>query len=301
MDYSYHVYGLNLRSEIRLPEVDVPAQGRTDVEIYRGAVRNKPTADDSASWGCYHATSRTANLYYPQIGFFEITDGRHIVVEARQRVRLTYLRHVILTIALSIALDQRDHLTFHASAVNVNGRVVAFLGGKQSGKTAIAAAFFLQNYPLVTDNALVLQSDRVTTVLPGYARLKLRPDTLAEMPDLNGALMENYTGNHKLMQADEGFTASPLSLDYLFVLDWGAEPGIEPLSLRQSFVRLIQYSYALRFLGKAGATAKHFTRINQLVHAVPVSVLRRPRDSARLSKIVDVVVSHLQSGEAVNH
>ena len=63
----------------------------------------------------------------------------------------------------------------HASAVNVNGCGVVFLGDKLAGKSTTAAAFVAAGHGLLTDDILAIDFDAPggPMIRPGFSQLKL--------------------------------------------------------------------------------------------------------------------------------
>jgi hypothetical protein len=68
-------------------------------------------------------------------------------------------------------------LVLHASAVEVDGEAVAFIGYSGQGKTTVATLFCAAGYPLVTDDVLPVAADDRGHVscAPGGVQLRVRP------------------------------------------------------------------------------------------------------------------------------
>lgn len=121
-------------------------------------------------------------------------------------------------------------MPLHASAVAVEGRVVAFTGPAGAGKSTLVAGLTRLGLPLFCDDTLVLDlsGDGPVMCLPGHKRLKLWPDSL------------DLTGSEPLGLVSEGyrkFYASPaggdvaamLPLAALGLLEAGEPRRIEPV------------------------------------------------------------------------
>jgi hypothetical protein len=74
-------------------------------------------------------------------------------------------------------LSLGGNLVLHASAVEVDGGAVAFIGYSGQGKTTLATLFCAAGYPLVTDDVLPVAVDERGEVscTPGGVQLRVRP------------------------------------------------------------------------------------------------------------------------------
>ena len=78
-------------------------------------------------------------------------------------------------------LHLRGITSLHASAVAVNGAVIAFCGPSGAGKSTLSAALASRGLPLVTDDVLPLHPGPAGSVLagPGLPELRVYPGTAA--------------------------------------------------------------------------------------------------------------------------
>ena len=77
-------------------------------------------------------------------------------------------------------------LPIHASAVALDGSVLAFTGQAGAGKSTLVAALGKHGFPMFCDDTLVIDvtdPDRLMC-LPGHKRLKLAPDAI----EMTGAI-----------------------------------------------------------------------------------------------------------------
>jgi hypothetical protein len=83
---------------------------------------------------------------------------------------------------LSYVLRGRGVLALHASAVVVDGRAIAFVGGGGSGKSTTAAALVTRGMPLLTDDVLALTRVGPTVLAwPGADHLRLWDDAATHL------------------------------------------------------------------------------------------------------------------------
>jgi len=178
MPLDYFAFGLHLRSELELPEIstvtavcDAPV-----VDIRLGTTGEIPAARyvDTAC----QISADDCLLNVDGVARYRVRNGEEIIVEPfsasfERRVRLFLLGTVFGTLC-----HQRGLLPLHASAIEVDGRAIAFAGVSGAGKSTLAAHFHDRGYPVLCDDLCAIHFDRSARpmVSQGIPRLKLWRD-----------------------------------------------------------------------------------------------------------------------------
>jgi hypothetical protein len=106
-------------------------------------------------------------------------DGRRILL-APGPVESWRWQRLLTAQALPVAALVQGLELFHASAVQIGGRVVAFAGASGTGKTTVAARLLLAGATFVADDVLALERERDAVIAhPGPALMNLRHTTPA--------------------------------------------------------------------------------------------------------------------------
>lgn len=126
---------------------------------------------------------------------FEIDLGRCTVTSHAHLGTDPGLAPILLTGTIAaFLLTLGGVLVLHASAVEVAGGVLAFVGVSGQGKSTVAALCCASGFPLVTDDLLPLcnDDDRCVSCTPGGTELRLRPKVaeLAERFDRTVSVYE---------------------------------------------------------------------------------------------------------------
>jgi hypothetical protein len=104
-------------------------------------------------------------------------DGRRILL-APGPVESWRWQRLLTAQALPVAALVQGLELFHASAVQIDGRVVAFAGASGAGKTSVAARLLLAGATFVADDVLALEQQRDGLIAhPGPALMNLRETT----------------------------------------------------------------------------------------------------------------------------
>lgn len=294
----YQVNGLKVASAVALPELP-EVQGDADVEIRPGTLAPLPF-DTKEDYSVTHANENEIYLYWRNVGTFLIRNGREIIIDSAPGVDDKVLRLFLLGRVLGSMLHQRGQMVLHASAVDIKGSAVAFLGGKGFGKSTTAAAFYFEGYPIVADDVLALDIDSAgfPTVNPGFPQLKLWPEAASSLGDAVETLPRLHPDFEKrARQVDRGFSSSPLPLKRIYVLADGDLHQINTLHPQEAFIELVRHSYAVRLLETTGASSRHFNQCSRLIDSLGVRRLSRPASLGRLTELVRIVEKDLSDSE----
>ena len=181
----YTQCGLRIRSEIEMPLPTVDGDD-FDIDIGWGddiSHSKEPTPgeiiaayDDGET--VWYAGARVDDGYlmrFYDCGECVISAELDRVVVHRDRAGA----HEILPILLagtvtSFVLGLRGATVLHASAVEIDGRAIAFVGQSGRGKTTMAALMCADGARLVTDDVLRVDADGAVTCVGGATELRLR-------------------------------------------------------------------------------------------------------------------------------
>jgi hypothetical protein len=287
----YLTFGLHIRSEVPLPEL-IPAEGPADATIRFGRV-DIPQAQQAVN-GLLWAEGFEACLSFERIGSFMVRQGREVVVDPVPGEDERWVRNAIMGPVMGTLLHQRGWLTLHASAVSVDGRAVAFMADRGWGKSTMAAAMVARGHRLVADDVTAIKTDaNGAFVNPGHPVLKLWPDAAASVNENPAILPEIAPGSYKRnLRARRAFSAAPLPLGCIYVLDHGDDLAIEPYRPQRALTELIRNTYGRRLLEEV-RPAEHLQQCADVVNSVPVQRLRRPFSLEALSDVVLLVEEDL--------
>lgn len=283
--YSYSAYGLNIHSEINLANL-ASGSASPDVQIRRGKVVSPSGAKDNGTW----TTRSDIYFRFQDIGTIQVSDGSAIVVDA-DNVDDRTAAFLVLGPAMGVLLHQRGVLVLHASAVTVNGEVLAFLGHSGWGKSTMAAAMVKLGASAFCDDLVAVPMNQPKPMaLPGYPFLKLGVDSGEslgyEVREISPVLPGDDRRQISVPGADP---AASLSLIRIYILAEGNQPEVEILKPQDAAVELIRHSYASPCIKESGMSAFHLKSCAKLVDRLPIRRLRRPRRLDRIQEVAELV------------
>jgi hypothetical protein len=188
----------------------------------------------------------------------------------------------------------------HASAIAVDGQVIAFTGPAGAGKSTLIAELGRRGYPMVCDDTLILSTPAAGPIqaLPGHKRLKLTSSAF----ELTGAAQQE-----RVAQTIEKHYATPaagtitriLPLTALFLLVEGPQAAVEPVR-GGACLRALQddhYTQGLFLAANRPDRAERFAQLARLAGAIGIYRFIRPHDARAFSADVDLLEEHLHAFE----
>lgn len=299
--FHYDAFGLSIASDFPLHELrpgqpyDVP-----DLRILNHPIGvAMPERADGVLMD--YTSPEGVLMAWPEVAGFRIVDERTIWVHKPDATSDRMLAFPLLGPVMAWLLNSRGLFVLHASAIQVEGRTIAFLGDKLAGKSTTAAAFVRAGHSLVTDDllAITMENGKQPKCLPAFPQLKLDDNAAAKLA-LDGAdaqplVMEGFPKRqHKL---SEMITATT-SIDCLVRLERGGEmPTFTEMAVPQAIETITRFSYMPRF-SKAPwfqtDKQRHFAHCVQLADGALVGSLQIPDSVSRLDETVECVITLLR-------
>jgi hypothetical protein len=273
--FSYRAYGLDILSDFPMPEFHPLANGRGDV-----AIRLEPCepplhmADDSY----VEVQPGEAFLKYQRAGVFRIRNGREIAISPAPGADLALVRLYLVGKVFATLLYQRGLLVLHASAIDVDGQAVCFIGNCHFGKSSLAASLHRGGCRVVADDVTAVDlSAKRPFAIPAFPQLKVDP----AVAGLLGYDTESLVELHPLeprrgLRLTSGFDPAPLPVGLIYLLEPNSVAE-QPLGPQDLLIELIRNSFPARLNTSGGAP--HLLQCAQLARLAPA--MRLGRDDAR--------------------
>ena len=179
------LHGLRVRSTLPLAGFPLPGDG-FDVDVRPGPSRPVPAdpppgrvvvaggPDGRLYMGAEEGAAVTLRL--PGICDFVIDrDLRGVEYRADPATDPRFVAVLVPGLVVSVVLGLAGHCVLHASAVEVEGRAMAFAGASGSGKSTLAAILCAAGARLVTDDVLRVGMAPGPVCVGGAPQLRLRP------------------------------------------------------------------------------------------------------------------------------
>jgi hypothetical protein len=292
--YRYRVYGLSVRSDLPLPELNREENpGDADVDIRIGRV--PPSAEEGLSFGPDGAILRIND-----VASYLMRDGREISVDPCPDASDRNVRLYLLGSAMGVLLHQKGLLPLHANAVEIDGRAVAFMGESGAGKSTLAAWLHDLGHRVIADDVCVLRFDEESgriRVDPGLPRIRLWKDALEGSGRSPGDYQFSYAGDETYEKFDvpvphERSTAAEVDLAAIYLLSAGGGFGITRLTGVEAVEAVFSHTYRGFVVSQIGRDRLHFDAAVNVVRNASIFRLERSRDFADMAAEVSAIIAH---------
>ena len=166
--HNYSTYGKTISSDLSLSLLN-PCNIKQDCDII---IRSSKLDIKQRE----EINSKKSFFIKNNVGMFEIRNGNEILYKTFPKFSPLLLEKTILYTSLPIALFQRGCIALHASCLVINGKTIAFVGKKGSGKSSIASSFLAQGNLICEDRVILEFHDDIFVANPSNINLfKLCP------------------------------------------------------------------------------------------------------------------------------
>jgi hypothetical protein len=187
-------------------------------------------------------------------------------------------------------LYQRGLFVLHASAVNINGNVIAFLGNKGYGKSTTAMTFYKKGYPIIADDYIAVDpKNSIPLVCPGYPSLRLSYKSRIYG---NFSLERVYYKDHEIdkihVPVSLNFSLDKISLKKLYMLKRGENLKVSKFKPQEALMKLVENTFGIsRF--KKSDFVHNLNQCASLLNHVDISLLEVPDSLEKLDEVVEFV------------
>lgn len=290
--YTYSTYGLAIRSVIELPELRThDADGPFDVSIEYGSVDPVPESAPQVGVERVTATPDSCRVTHESYGTIRVENGERVVLDraSQEHASSKSFRLLLENQILGVVLHQRGFLVLHASAVDVGGRAVVFLGRGGAGKSTTAAAFYAQGYPVLEDDVVGIRfDDGRPFVVPGVPELRLTAETLESLGVAPEAGSKSNSAGKLSVPIPRTDTTVPLAACYL--LAEGQSLRTERVSGPERIFALLPHTFGGSLLADMDTVDRHFEHCSSLAEQVSIRRLTKPTDHTKLPALVEQVI-----------
>ncbi|HUY82907.1 MAG TPA: hypothetical protein VMU92_14360 [Acidobacteriaceae bacterium] len=324
MTFQYQLWGYRINSEFDLGELDpvcgdATSHGDLDVRRaedeewirQRGAVLLEDRHENGeVSFACWKRGDGYVAQFPGVCSFLILPDEMRVEIAPGPGLGKAATAHMVLDHAIPRLLTLKPgHIVLHASAIAMEGHVVAVLGISGQGKSTLAAWLASQGHPVLTDDCLVLRWDEEEQewlAQPSYESVRLWPDSVDAL-GINKAELREFAEHSPKMRtgkeaqlhfATEG---APLRGCFALVGEEGKKskhkgpPAVCQLPVKEAFVALMGSVFRLDAENEQ-INRREFEVMTRLTERVRFWSLAYERKYDWLPDVQRAMIDALQSG-----
>ncbi len=293
--YSYRAFGLNIGSEIPLPNLKI-TNAPPEVFVATGKLpshlANLPPLEQRkkqvAPGEVLHKDAERS--FYLKNGQ-EMRFGPDFGHQNSTKEQMKILEMAFLFLWL-----QRGALSLHASAVNINGTAVAFMGDGGSGKSTTSAFLLQQGFAKLADDFMVINfDDNQPYLIPFSLRQNLTRKSM-QLLGLDFTTAEKLPGEEKYSLDISELSSDPVLLKKIYYLcpTKADEVTFRPLKGFAKINALTAHYQHKQFLTKTFPTQNYFwDHLATLGASISMTKIIRPHHKNTLTEIAAQVVAEL--------
>jgi hypothetical protein len=176
--YRYYGFGIDFQSAIPIPEMREGSAGHAAPVTIRLASAPCPESLIRIETGVA-AGPQDFWMDVPGIARLHVANGSSISIEPASDMVMADIRAYLLGSAMGALLHQRRLLPLHASAVEIDGKAVAFCGTSGAGKSSLALHLVKRGHRLLCDDICAVDmASGAAQLWPGLINLKLWRESL---------------------------------------------------------------------------------------------------------------------------
>ncbi|GIM28733.1 HPr kinase [Clostridium polyendosporum] len=300
--YTYKVYGMDIKSEIFLPEL-LPVSNKeddyADVTISYG-VMPKDIRHELENGQMYRFRKNEMWFSIKEVANYYIYNGNTIIVEPYLNGNMEYIKIFLLGSAFGMLLIQRDMVAIHGSTVIVDGQGVIFTGESGTGKSTLTAAFREKGYAFLADDVSVTSKgiDGVSIINPGYPQQKLCKDAMEKMGyDTDKFIMIDSDRDKYAIPVCNDFFKEAVSLGAVFELTVGEvnNVSINEIVGSEKLKVLLKNIYRIELTSYVGMSPSYFKNCIDIVKKIPLYRVIRPKNSFSVEQQIELITKTLRS------
>lgn len=294
--YYYKVYGLNIESEILVPELtflDDKIEKNIDVKIYY------KTMPDDIKQKVHEGKKAFYNSQYvwfhiDNVGTYLIENGDTVTIDLCENPDLNILKVYILGSVLGIILLQRNTVAIHGGSIVINNKGCIFTGDKGAGKSTLTTALRQRGYDFVSDDVGAIELSDIPMINPGFGYQKLCEDAMTKL----GYDSSKYTPfrsdmNIKyIVPALDNFVSEKVPFKALFEIEQGDTQKVEVVEVtgNEKLQNIIKNVFRIEVLMYSGGiSGEYFKKCIEIAKHIKFYKITRPKNQFTVNEQIDII------------
>jgi hypothetical protein len=300
--YNYKVYGLNIESEIVLPELltkDYKEGVCADVAISYGSMP-KDISTEIEEGKLFKFKKEKMWFLIKNVAKYYILNGDTIIVEPYNNANSHDVKAFLLGSAFGMLFIQRHTIAIHGGTVVVGGRAIVITGEQGAGKSTLTSALREKGYFFMADDVSVIgkRKDTKHVIHPGYPQQKLCRDAMEKMGYNIEAFKRIDEGRDKYaIPVHKSFIKESMPMGALFEIAIGESPHveIEEITGIEKLKLLLKNIYRVEVTQYLGGNPEYFKKCLELAKTVPFFKIKRPKEKFSVEEQIGVIEKVLEN------
>lgn len=295
MKYYYRVYGINIESNIEVPEFEViDINSDIDVKLSFGVVKEE-IRDLITQGHRVKYEKKDMWFYVEDVAIFHIYNGDTVVIEPMRDKNNKMIKLYIMGSVMGMILLQRNMVAIHGGGIVIDGKGCIFTGQKGAGKSTITTALRKKGYKFIADDVCSINIGDKNTIHHGFGYQKLCEDAMEKL-GYNLDEFEPFRGdldvNKYIVPAFDEFTKEEVPLEAIFELTVGDVDEVkeEEILGADKMKKLIDNVFRIEMLTYAGGIdTAYFKQCLDIVKSTKMYKITRPKEVFSVEEQISLI------------
>ena len=296
MSYFYRVYGLNVKSEILVPELTILKDDRRnniDVNIcYKSMDADIKMMMFQGEKSNYEKQKMWFHI--PNLATYCISNGNEVNIELCENADMQLVKVYILGSVMGLVLLQRNMVAIHGGSIVINNKGYIFTGDKGAGKSTITTALRQKGYKFVSDDVASIKDSKISEIYPGFGYQKLCHDTMLKLgynPDEFKPFRSDMSIKY-IVPALDSFVDENVECSAIFEL---IESDVDKVEIKEVFGkekldRVIKNIFRIEMLMYAGGMPpEYFAKCLSFVKNIKYYKMLRPKGKFTVNEQINII------------
>ena len=296
MSYYYKVYGLNVESEILVPELSILSkEEQSDIHIKISYGIMPEDIKVSINNGQRSKYERNRMWFYiNNVATFYIYDGKNIVIEPCEITDPQLVKVYILGSVLGMVMLQRNIVAIHGGSIVIDNKGYIFTGDKGAGKSTLTTALRKKGYGFVSDDVGAIKTGEINKIHPGFGYQKLCEDALVNL-GYDPAKYEPFRGDFNIkyiVPALEDFVSTAVPFEGMFELEVGDVDcvQVEEIKGNDKLKGMIKNIFRIEILRcSGGMSGEYFKKCIDIAKDLKYYKITRPKGQFTVDEQIDII------------
>lgn len=293
--YHYKVYGINIDSQIEIPEFPVNKENINNKRVDLILGKASDSIKEEIDKGRRISVARDNIWFHAEgVATYMINNGNEVIVEPCKNYDKKLLKVYIMGSVMGFLLLQQQVLAIHGGTTVINDKAVIFTGDRGAGKSTLTTALGERGYKFLADDVAAIRIDEVPKVNPGFPYHKLCEDAVDKM-SYEKEKLTHFRGDGKvkyLVPDFEGFCNKGTSLGALIEISVGDVENVklEEILGHNKFYKLLNNIYRNEYMSSMGEIPpKYFKQCMEVAKNIKCYTIIRPRDKFTVEEQIRLV------------
>ena len=298
--YNYRVYGINVESEIVLPELltnNYKEDACSDVIISYGSMPKEINHEiQEGRW--FNFEKDKMWFLIKDVAKYCILNGNNIIVDPYNNADSHEVKAFLLGSAFGMLLIQRNIIAIHGSTVVIAEQAITITGEQGAGKSTLSSALRDKGHSFMSDDVSVTGYEEVTMVYPGYPQQKLCRDAMEKMGyDTKAYIRIDECRDKYAIPVQQNFIKEPIKLGAVFEIAMADCPNveIEEITGIEKLKVLLKNIYRVEVTQHSGMSPDYFKNCLDISKTVPLFKVKRPKDKFSVEEQISIIENTMKN------